>query len=129
MGSRRSMPLRRCWKPMKRIFPCSQSTPISTGAFPISAFSSLARLASIIKSSFASAPQNLFYLNNLLVPSSVIFLDDYQIPGVRKAVAFFLSNMQWTMEENSEASATHQWAVVRTPHKPLERTFKDFVDF
>jgi predicted O-methyltransferase YrrM len=72
---------------------------------------------------------DLFYLNNLLAPSSVIFLDDYQIPGVHKAVAFFLSNMQWTMEEVSEASETHQWAVVRTRHEPLERTFKDFVDF
>ena len=72
---------------------------------------------------------DLFYLNNLLAPSSVIFLDDYQIPGVRKAVAFFLSNMQWTMEEISAASETHQWAVVRTRYKPLERMFKDFVDF
>jgi predicted O-methyltransferase YrrM len=72
---------------------------------------------------------DLFYLNNLMAPSSVIFLDDYQIPGVRKAVAFFLSNMQWAMEEVSEASETHQWAVVRTRHEPLERTFKDFIDF
>jgi len=71
----------------------------------------------------------LFYLNNLMASSSVIFLDDYQIPGVRKAIAFFLSNMQWTMEEVSEASETHQWAVVRTRHEPLERTFKDFIDF
>ena len=72
---------------------------------------------------------DLFYLNNLMAPSSVIFLDDYQIPGVRKAVTFFLSNMQWAMEEVSEASETHQWAVVRTWHEPLERTFKDFIDF
>lgn len=72
---------------------------------------------------------DLFYLNNLLAPGSVIFLDDYQIRGVRKAVAFFLSNMQWTMEEVSEASETHQWAVVRTRYEPLERTFNDFIDF
>ncbi len=72
---------------------------------------------------------DLFHLNNLMTPGSVIFLDDYQIPGVRKAVAFFLSNMQWTMEEVSEASETHQWAVVRTRYEPLERTFKDFIDF
>ena len=72
---------------------------------------------------------DLFYLNNLMTPSSVIFLDDYQIPGVRKAVTFFLSNMKWTLEEVSESSDTHQWAVVRTRHEPLERTFKDFIDF
>jgi predicted O-methyltransferase YrrM len=72
---------------------------------------------------------DLFYLNNLLAPGSVIFLDDYQIPGVRKAVAFFLSNMQWITEEVSEPSETHQWAVVRTRYEPLERTFKDFIDF
>ncbi len=72
---------------------------------------------------------DLFYLNNLMMPSSVIFLDDYQIPSVRKAVTFFLSNMKWTLEEVSESSDTHQWAVVRTRHEPLERTFKDFIDF
>ena len=72
---------------------------------------------------------DLFYLNNLMTPSSVIFLDDYQIPGVRKAVTFFLSNMKWTLEEVSGSSDTHQWAVVRTRHEPLERTFKDFIDF
>jgi hypothetical protein len=78
---------------------------------------------------FEGVFNDLFYLNNLMAPSSGIFLDDYQIPGVRKAVAFFLSNMQWAMEEVSEASETHQWAVVRTRHEPLERTFKDFIDF
>ena len=72
---------------------------------------------------------DLFYLDNLMEPNNVIFLDDYQIPGVRKAVAFFLSNMQWAIEEVSEASEIHQWAVVRTRHEPLERTFKDFIDF
>jgi len=72
---------------------------------------------------------DLFYLNNLVAPSSVIFLDDYQIAGVRKAVAFFISNMQWTLEEISEPSETHQWAVVRTRHEPLNRTYKDFVEF
>src|ERR1035438_7808025 len=53
---------------------------------------------------------DLFYLNNLLEPSSVIFLDDYQIPGVRKAVAVFPNHLQWTLEEVSESSDTHQWA-------------------
>jgi hypothetical protein len=33
------------------------------------------------------------------------------------------------MEEVSEASETHQWAVVRTRFEPLERTFKDFIEF
>jgi len=63
------------------------------------------------------------------MPSSVIFLDDYQIPGVRKAVTFFVTNMKWMLEEVSESSDTHQWAVVRTRHEPLERTYKDFIDF
>src|SRR5438445_74293 len=68
---------------------------------------------------------DLFYLNNLMASGSIIFLDDYQIAGVRKAVTFFISNMQWTMEEISEPSETHQWAVVRTRHEPLKRTYKD----
>ena len=72
---------------------------------------------------------DLFYLDSLMAPRSVIFLDDYQIAGVRKAVTFFLSNMQWTLEKISEPSETHQWAVVRTRYEPLKRTYKDFVDF
>ena len=32
---------------------------------------------------------DLFYLNNLLEPSSVIFLDDYQIPGCPQGGCFF----------------------------------------
>jgi predicted O-methyltransferase YrrM len=78
---------------------------------------------------FEGAFIDLFYLNSLMAPSSVIFLDDYQIAGVRKAVTFFISNMQWALEEISEPSETHQWAAVRTRHEPLQRTYKDFVDF
>ena len=72
---------------------------------------------------------DLNYLSHLLKPGSVIFLDDYQLPAIRKAVAFFLSNLDWTLEEVSEESELHQWAVIRTRAVVPERDFKYFVDF
>ena len=72
---------------------------------------------------------DLFYLEKLLRPGSLIFLDDYQLPAIRKAVDFFHSNLGWTIEEVSERSELHQWAVVRTSRKRIDRAYDFFVDF
>jgi predicted O-methyltransferase YrrM len=72
---------------------------------------------------------DLFYLGRLVRPASVIFLDDYQLAGVRKAVAFCVRNLHWTMLEQSDPHSEHQWAVVRTSATPDDRPFTYFVDF
>ncbi len=72
---------------------------------------------------------DLFYLEKLLRPGCVIFLDDYQLPAIRKAVDFFHKNLEWTIEEVSERSELHQWAVVRTSRKRIDRAYDFFVDF
>jgi hypothetical protein len=59
----------------------------------------------------------------------VIFVDDYQLPGVARAAAFFVTNLGWQLEEVSPADDLHQWAVLRTSEVPDERPFDHFVDF
>jgi predicted O-methyltransferase YrrM len=72
---------------------------------------------------------DLFYLGRLVRPGSVIVLDDYQLPGVRRAAAFFVSNLGWTIEEVSPPDELHRWAVVRTARGPDMRHYDAFVDF
>jgi predicted O-methyltransferase YrrM len=72
---------------------------------------------------------DLFYLGRLLRRGGIVFLDDYQLPGVERAAAFFLANLGWTVEEVSTAEARHHWAVLRTSASPDTRPFDYFVDF
>lgn len=72
---------------------------------------------------------DLFYLGNLVKPGGIIFLDDYQLPGIARAASFFTSNLGWTTEEISPPDDLHQWAVLRTSVIPDGRSFDHFVDF
>ena len=72
---------------------------------------------------------DLYYLGRLVQPGGIIFLDDYQLPGVARAASFFVSNLGWTLEEVSAADDLHQWAVLRTSAVPDTRPFDHFVDF
>ena len=72
---------------------------------------------------------DLFYLGRLVRKRGIVFLDDYQLPGVARAAAFFASNPGWTMEEVSPPDDLHQWAVLRASKAPDTRPFDHFVDF
>lgn len=72
---------------------------------------------------------DLMYLGRLVRPGKVVFLDDYQLPSIKKAVRFCTTNLEWALEEERVADDFHHWAVLRTPAVPLERTFDHFVDF
>jgi predicted O-methyltransferase YrrM len=72
---------------------------------------------------------DLFYLGHLVRRGGIIFLDDYQLPGVARATSFFVSNLGWTLAEVSASDELHQWAVLRTSVGPDERAFDYFVDF
>jgi predicted O-methyltransferase YrrM len=72
---------------------------------------------------------DLFYLGRLVRPGGIVFLDDYQLPGVARAASFFVSNIGWTLEEVSAADKLHQWAVLRTSVVPDTRPFDHYVDF
>ena len=72
---------------------------------------------------------DLFYLGRLLQPGCVIIVDDYQLPGVRRAAAFYVTNLGWSVEKISVADDLHQWAVLRTSPVPDARPYDYFVDF
>jgi predicted O-methyltransferase YrrM len=72
---------------------------------------------------------DLTYLGRLVRPGGVIFLDDYQLPSVAKAAAFWTSNASWRIEEESLADPGHGWAVLRTANPPPTRKYDQFVWF
>jgi predicted O-methyltransferase YrrM len=72
---------------------------------------------------------DLAYLGRLLEPGRMIVVDDYQLPGVQRAVSFFVSNLRWTVESVSTEEPRHHWAAVRTATTPDERPYDYFVDF
>ena len=61
---------------------------------------------------------DLYYLGRLLRAGGIVFLDDYQLPGVARAASFFTANLGWGVEETGSADHRHQWAVLRTGTGP-----------
>ena len=59
----------------------------------------------------------------------MILLDDYDLPGVRRAVSFYLNNLDWRVEETSRADDSHHWVALRTAPTEDTRHFQYFVDF
>jgi predicted O-methyltransferase YrrM len=72
---------------------------------------------------------DLVYLGRLVRPGGIVFLDNYQLLAVARAVSFFLTNLSWTLEEVSAADDHHQWAVLRTSAVPDARAFDFYVEF
>jgi predicted O-methyltransferase YrrM len=72
---------------------------------------------------------DLYYLGRLLRPGGIVFLDDYHLPGVARAASFFLTNLNWALEETSTTDDRHHWAVLRTRTKPDTRPFDYLADF
>lgn len=72
---------------------------------------------------------DLFYLGRLLRPGGIVFVDDYQLPGIARAAAFFVRNVGWTLELASSEHEFHRWAVLRTNEAPDIRPFTSFADF
>jgi predicted O-methyltransferase YrrM len=72
---------------------------------------------------------DLVYLGRLLRPGGIVFVDDYQLPSVTKAVSFCVTNLGWDVEELSTADARHHWVVLRTSTRADERSFDDYVEF
>jgi len=72
---------------------------------------------------------DLIYLDRLVHPGGIVFVDDYQLPAIVRAVSFCVKNIGWVLEEVSPSDDLHQWAVLRTPREPIVRSFLDFVEF
>lgn len=67
---------------------------------------------------------DLYYLGLLVQRGGIIILDDYRLPGIKRAVAFFVTNLNWTIEETSD-----DWVVLRTATDADNRHFTYFVEF
>ena len=72
---------------------------------------------------------DLIYLGRLVRQGGIVFLDDYQLPAVARAVSFFLTNLGWMLEEVSAADDYHRGAVLRTSAVPDTRPFDFYVEF
>jgi len=68
---------------------------------------------------------DLFYLGRLIRRGGGVILDDYNLPGIRRAVSFFVTNLGWTVEE----TADNRMVVLRTTTSPDARDFRFFAEF
>ena len=72
---------------------------------------------------------DLVYSGRLLRPGAVVFADDMQLPAVRRATAFCIANLGWTVEDDGH-EGEHEWAVLRIgPPDAYDRPFDCFADF
>ena len=72
---------------------------------------------------------DLVFLGRLVRVGGIVFVDDYPLPAVARAVSFCVTNLGWTLEEVSAADDLHRWAVLRTSAVPDTRPFDYYVDF
>jgi hypothetical protein len=72
---------------------------------------------------------DLIYAGRLLVEGGIVFVDDVQLPAVRRAVDFCISNLEWVAEDEGTESE-HEWVVLRTgTYDVFLRPFDRFVEF
>jgi predicted O-methyltransferase YrrM len=72
---------------------------------------------------------DLIYLGRLVRAGGVLFIDDYQLPSIARAVSFCTTNLEWTVEEVSTEDDLHHWTVLRTARIHRHRPFDHYVDF
>lgn len=67
---------------------------------------------------------DLFYLGRLLTKGSLIVLDDYNWPGINKAVSFCVTNLNWVIEDTFA-----DFVALRTSTEPDERPGRFLAEF
>jgi hypothetical protein len=72
---------------------------------------------------------DLVLLRRLVRPGGIVFVDDFQLPSVTRAVSFCITNLGWTLEELTTHDEKHHWAVLRTGTHADTRSFDHFVEF
>ena len=68
---------------------------------------------------------DLYYLGQLVRKGGLIILDDYNLPGIRRAVSFFVTNLGWTVKDTVD----NRMVVLRTTTGPDTRDFRFFAEF
>ena len=72
---------------------------------------------------------DLIHLGRLVCAGGILFVDDYQLPSVARAVSFCTTNLGWKVEVVRTDDDLHHWTVLRTPHVLPQRPFDHYVDF
>jgi predicted O-methyltransferase YrrM len=73
---------------------------------------------------------DLVYASRLVKEGGVVFLDDTQLPSIRRAIEFCVDNLAWQIDSTGSEDHDHEWFALRVgPRSRLERPFTDFVDF
>lgn len=73
---------------------------------------------------------DLVYCARLLEERRIVFVDDVQLPGVRRAVAFCVANLGWVVEDEGAEGDVHEWVVARTgPAEAFRRPYDELADF
>jgi predicted O-methyltransferase YrrM len=73
---------------------------------------------------------DLVYCARLLEERRIVFVDDVQLPGVRRAVAFCVANLGWVVEDEGADGDVHEWVVARTgPAEAFRRPYDELADF
>jgi predicted O-methyltransferase YrrM len=73
---------------------------------------------------------DLVYSGRLLKEGGIVFLDDTQLSGVRRAVDFCVANLGWAVKDGGKEGDGHEWLVVRTGGSDaFLRPLDEFVDF
>ena len=72
---------------------------------------------------------DLIYLGRLVRAGGIVFVDDFQLPSVARAVSFCTTNLGWEVKEVSTDDALHHWIALRTAYTLPRRPFDHYVDF
>jgi predicted O-methyltransferase YrrM len=73
---------------------------------------------------------DLVYAGRLLADGGIVFADDAQLPGVRRAIDFCVANLGWTVEDEGAEGDVHEWIVLRTGSPDaFMRPFWELADF
>jgi predicted O-methyltransferase YrrM len=72
---------------------------------------------------------DLVFLGRIVRAGGIVFVDDYQLRAVQRALSFCTTNLGWTLEEVTRDDELHHWAVLRTAPGPLDRPFDHYVEF
>jgi predicted O-methyltransferase YrrM len=73
---------------------------------------------------------DLIYAARLVPEGGIVFIDDTQLPAVRRSVDFCVGNLGWVRCSTGSESDAHEWTVCRTGSAArLLRPFTEFADF
>jgi predicted O-methyltransferase YrrM len=73
---------------------------------------------------------DLVYAGRLVAEGGTVFVDDTQLPAIRRAIEFCVDNLGWEPISAGSEGTAHGWSVLRTgPRSLLQRPFTGFTDF